>query len=75
MRVSEVIAELRDVLAEAGDIEVVMVSDVDGRFVIEEGRVLDVIQLPDEAGTLENAKLVCAFLEPPEREEGLRLVR
>jgi len=64
MKLREAIQKLQEFEKEVGDAEIVSLTEVDGRFCIEHGRVFDIIQLPDENDQLEAP--VIAFMEPVE---------
>lgn len=60
-----------------GGCDIIGMTEVDGRFAIDEDRVFDLVWLPDESSHQET--LVCAFMEPiditpPTNEKGLKLV-
>lgn len=73
MNVSRAIEQLTKILNEVGDLEMVMVQEVDGMFAIGREFILDVIGVPglcdhtDEKSNvipLNDETLVCAFMEP-----------
>lgn len=67
MRISEAIASLSQLKEEHGDLELVSLSDADGGFMIEFGRVFEMIELPDnDDPNAKNWTSVIAFLEPSE---------
>lgn len=80
MTVSEAIDVLRTYERQGhGAVEIIGMTEVDGRFAIDEDRIFDLVFLPH--GSCPKETLVCAFMEkidyepapqPPPR--GLRLV-
>lgn len=69
MKVSEAIAELQKTLAQEGDLEMVVVTDVDGQFCIDRGRTLDVIEFECGSPDCKELHQVCAFLEEPDSSQ------
>lgn len=45
MKISEAISHLEEILANHGDLDFVVCTPVDGAFIVEENRVIDVIRL------------------------------
>lgn len=72
MKLREAIQKLQEFEKEVGDAEIVSLTEVDGRFCIEYGRVFDIIQLPDENDQLEAP--VIAFMEPVE-DSHLKIIK
>jgi hypothetical protein len=68
MKISQAIKYLQKVKKDEGDLEIVCMTEVDGAFCIEHGRVFDVIQLPGEDDELEGP--IVAFMEPVEENDG-----
>lgn len=65
MIISEAIQMLQHYLAMHGDLEIVGVVEVDGQFAIDEGRIFDVIGLPEA----NEERKVCAFITPIEEDD------
>ena len=72
MKISDAIVQLQQIQAELGDLELVTVTDIDGTFMIEEGKIIDVIEIPDDDET--TMYPVCAIMEPLD-EDGLPTLR
>ena len=70
MKASEAAAKLMHLIDELGqDVDLVCLTDVDGRFAIDYNRDFDIIELPDENGNLDNAIPVIAFMESPDPDQ------
>ena len=66
MKLTEAIKTMQMQLAEHGDLEIVSITDIDGGFIVDMGRVFEVIEMPNDDET-EMIK-VSAFVEPTEEE-------
>jgi len=60
MKISEAIKRLTEFQKEVGDVDLVMVTDVDGAFIVED-RLLEIVEIPTETGAME---AVAAFIDP-----------
>lgn len=67
MKLSETISKLTEIFNQDGDMEVIRMTEVDGRFFVEYGCIFDVIQVPDENDNL-GLPVVC-FMEPIESDD------
>lgn len=67
MTINEAIQKLSELEKEVGgDVEIISMQEVDGRFFMEWGRIFDLIEVPDEDGN--EITLVCALMDDPETE-------
>lgn len=57
MKITDAIAQLSEILAQTGDVELVSFCEIGDKFCIEYGRVFEVIS-PDDDGTW-----LCAYME------------
>ncbi len=71
MKISEAIVKLTQYQKEVGDVEFVVLTDLDGGFVVEHGRNCEIVELPNEDET--GFETVVAFLEPMEEIEDRKL--
>lgn len=62
MKISEAISKLQGFLNDVGDVRVVLLTDVDGNFIIESLHVFDLVELPDANESFDNSELVCAYM-------------
>lgn len=66
MKVSEAIKKLQEILDTTGDMEVVVLSDIDGQFIVDFDKSFEAIEVPneDESGF----ETVCAMMDGFEGE-------
>jgi len=73
MTLDQAIEKLHELKAEAGrgDVEMLCLTDVDGRFVLEWDRHFDLIEIGCEKcqDICEHMKLVCAYLHEPDPDQ------
>jgi len=74
MNVRQAIKELQLIeRAVGGDVELISMTDVDGRFCIDTGRVFDLIEIPppgEDVTPGQKLTLVCAYMDPIDENAG-----